>query len=184
VQKIIINTSKQLENGATILYPTDTVWGLGCDATNENAVKRVYQLKQRVASKSLIVLVNSFEMLEKYVTVPSEIRAYLSDKNESITVIYSAPKNLAKNLIAEDDTIAIRIVRDQFCNALISKYKKPIVSTSANTSGLPTPSNFSKIEETILNNVDYIVKLDLEFPNTKPSKIVKVIKGKIVVLRD
>ena len=182
--KLINNTINHLINGATILYPTDTVWGIGCDATNENAVKRVYQLKQRTASKSLIILVNNFEMLTKYVTPPTEIIAYLSNTTESITVIYSNPRNLAQNLIAEDNTIAIRVVKDTFNNALISKYKKPIVSTSANTSGLPTPSNFSEIEETILNNVDYIVKLDLEFPNTKPSKIVKVVKGEIVVLRD
>jgi L-threonylcarbamoyladenylate synthase len=173
-----------LQNGKTILYPTDTVWGIGCDATNEKAVKKVYKLKHRIASKSLIVLVNGFEMLEKYVeNVSLEIREYLSNKSEPITVIYSNPKCLAKNLIAADNTIAIRIVKDVFCTKLISKYNRPIVSTSANISGAPTPLHFSEIETKVIDNVGYVVNLELEFSKTTPSKIVKIINEEIIVLR-
>lgn len=164
-----------IKESKVILYPTDTVWGIGCDATNFEAVAKIYIIKKRNESKSLVILVNSFEMLQNYVdTIPANIKNILNKANNPTTVIYNNPKNLAKNAIASDNTVAIRIVKDGFCNQLISEFGKPIVSTSANTSGKPTPKSFKEIEPVILDSVDYVVNLHQDKVCSKPSTILKI----------
>ena len=166
---------KVLQNGGLILYPTDTIWGIGCDATNEEAVAKIYKLKKRADEKSMIVLLAAEKDLLQYVTQPPpDIFDYLKDVSKPTTVIYEGAINLADNLINKDGSIAIRIVKDEFCKQLIKRFRKPIVSTSANISGLPSPSNFNAIDTAIKNGVDYIVqhRQDDVTPTT-PSTIVK-----------
>ncbi len=173
-----------LEKEEIIIYPTDTIYGIGCDAISNKAVKKIYKIKQREESKSLIVLVSSIDMLSKHVQdIPKEILNYLKNNQTPTTVIYNNPINLAKNVIAKDNTIAIRIVSKGFCHELIKKFGKPIVSTSANISNKPAPINFKDIDESILSKVDYVVNLPLENKNNKPSTIIKFVKGKIEFLR-
>ena len=168
---------KVLEREQTILYPTDTVWGIGCDATSEHAVSKIFKIKNRANSKSLVVLVNSSEMLQNYIeNVPEKVMAVLSKTTTPTTVIYNNPKNLARNVIADDQTVAIRIVRDDFCESLIRKFDKPIVSTSANISGDTTPKSFKDISKPILHSVDYIVNLAKEEINLKSSTIIKIME--------
>jgi L-threonylcarbamoyladenylate synthase len=139
-----------LRAGGTILYPTDTIWGIGCDATNSRAVEKIYKLKQRVESKSLIVLLDNMEKLHLHVgKVPDITFDLLNSIETPLTIIYSNAKNLAKNVMAADKTIAIRIVREPFCSALIKSFSKPIVSTSANISNDPTALTFNKISKEI-----------------------------------
>lgn len=174
-----------LNKGKTILYPTDTVWGLGCDATNEDAVSEIYKIKNRAESKSLIVLVDSLTMLEKYVTVPEKALTILQSVSKPTTIIYQNPKGIAENIInKEDNTLAIRIVEDDFCKEFIKQFGKPIVSTSANISGNPTPKSFSEIEEPILSSVDYIVNLRQDEIATKSSTILKIEGEEILVIRE
>jgi L-threonylcarbamoyladenylate synthase len=175
-----------LDQGKTILYPTDTVWGIGCDATNELAVKKIYQIKQRAESKSLIILVSSLEMLQKYVqNIPKKAIEILDSSMRPTTIIYKNPIGLAKNVIASDTTIAIRIVQDAFCKDLINSFGKPIVSTSANLSEQPTPNSFSEISTTILESVDYIVNLRQDNQSKLPSRILRITdSGEIEVIRD
>ncbi len=177
---------KALKEGKTLLYPTDTVWGIGCDATNSKAVSEVFRIKQRSESKSLIILVDSLKMLSKYVeNIPKRAIEELEAATKPTTIIYNNPKGLAKNCIAADNTIAIRIVQNDFCKAFIKEFGKPIVSTSANNSGEPTPKSFSEISATILNSVDYIVNLQLEEFSKSPSRILKIdVDGAIVILRE
>jgi L-threonylcarbamoyladenylate synthase len=164
-----------LENGGLILYPTDTVWGIGCDATNEKAVEKVFQLKQRDDSKALICLVANDAMLEKYVEKVPDLAYDLMDlSTKPTTIIYDKPRGIAKNLIAEDNTLAIRVASDKFCTYLIGKFKKPIVSTSANISGNSTPKSFQNIDEAILKGVDYVVNLHREKLNNSASSIIRL----------
>ena len=182
---MIIEIKNYLLNGKTILYPTDTVWGLGCDATNESAVKKIYQLKNREESKSLIILVASIEMLQKHVgNIPEKALEILKTSVKPTTIIYNNPKELAANTIAVDDTIAIRIPKDPFCIQLIKEFGKPIVSTSANVSGEPTPKSFSEISEAILKNVDYVVDLHQEKVAEKSSTILKIEGDDVIVIRE
>ncbi|MDY0779626.1 L-threonylcarbamoyladenylate synthase [Tenacibaculum sp. IB213877] len=181
IESILNNLLK----GKTILYPTDTVWGLGCDATNEGTVKKIYQIKNREESKSLIILVSSINMLKKYVSVPKKALEILQKAERPTTIIYQNPKGLASNVISkEDNSVAIRIVQDDFCRKLIKSFKKPIVSTSANISGQPTPMSFSEIDKAILHSVDYVVNLHQEKVATKSSTILKIVGKDIVVLRE
>jgi L-threonylcarbamoyladenylate synthase len=148
-----------LENGGLILYPTDTIWGIGCDATNEKAVAKIYKLKQRADEKSMVVLVADEETITEYITQPDlKIFDYIKGIYKPTTVIYNGATGLAKNVIATDGTAAIRIVKDDFCKQLIRNFKKPIVSTSANISGYPPPTIFADIDIAIQNGVDYIVQ--------------------------
>ena len=181
----IKNSLTALLNKETLLYPTDTVWGIGCDATCEDTVDKIYKLKQRSESKSLIILVSSIEMLQQYIhNIPSEVLELLKTVEKPTSIIYSNPTGLAKNVIAEDNTVAIRIPQNDFCKELIKQFGKPIVSTSANISGEPTPKSFSEISETILDSVDYVVNLQREEKNEKSSTILKVEgNGEIKVLR-
>ena len=179
----IKETSQYLIAGNTILYPTDTVWGIGCDATNFEAVAKVFHLKKRAESKSLIVLVSSISMLKKYVTVPQSVIVLLKNSKKPTTIIYENPKGFAKNALATDGTIAIRVVQDAFCRKLIKSFQKPIISTSANVSGDETPKSFQEISQPILEGVDYIVNLHEKRAFTKPSTILKVVRCEVQILR-
>ena len=148
-----------LNNGGLILYPTDTVWGIGCDATNAEAVKRVYQLKQRDDNKALIVLIDNADHLDHYVVdVPSIARELIDVAVKPLTIIYEGAYNLAPNLLGDEDSVGIRIPNDEFCHQLCARFGKPIVSTSANVSGEPTAKRFADIVPAIINGVDYAVK--------------------------
>ena len=174
-----------LKEGGVIIYPTDTIWGVGCDATNEKAVEKVYQLKRRSENKSLIVLMDSWQMLEEHIAeIPNKVSCILKGSSKPTSVIYNNPKGLAKNVISEDNTVVIRIVADEFCKELIKKFKKPIVSTSANYSETKAPNSFSDIDRSLLEKADYIVNLHREKTQTMASQIVKVDKrGKIEFIR-
>ncbi len=174
-----------LNAGGIILYPTDTVWGLGCDATNETAVKKIYTLKQRSESKSLIILVNNDAMLQKHVTEVSDLAWDLIDLVTSpTTIIFPNAKNLAKNVIATDGSIAIRMIKEGFCNQLMQKFRKPLVSTSANISGTANPFKYSDIAKEITSNVDYIVDPSLDNGTHQPSALIQLgVNGEIAVLR-
>lgn len=150
---------KTLRQGGIILYPTDTIWGFGCDPTNEAAVNKIFKIKSRDESKSLILLVDGLSMLERYVGDCPEIVFELAGVSDNpLTIIYPEGKNLAKGVCGNDDSIAIRICHDEFCSELISRFRKPIVSTSANLSGTPSPGNFSDIEKTLFDKADFVVK--------------------------
>ena len=148
-----------LKNGGIILYPTDTIWGIGCDATNEEAVKRVYEIKQREDSKSMLVLMENPNRISSYVDdVPEIALDLLEVTNKPTTIIYSGAKNLANNLINSDGSIGIRITNEDFTQQLIQRFKKPIVSTSANITGDAPAQNFMEISQDIIDAVDYVVE--------------------------
>ncbi len=164
-----------LAAGGLILYPTDTVWGIGCDATNEKAVQKVYALKQREDSKALLCMVANDAMLERYILKVPDLAYDIMDlSTKPTTIIYDEPKGIAKNLVALDNTLAVRVASDKFCQYLINKFKKPLVSTSANISGEPTPQNFSQIKSAILKGVDYVVNLHQDDQYGSPSAIIKL----------
>lgn len=175
-----------LKNGGTILYPTDTIWGIGCDATNESAVKKVFEIKKRTDTKSMLVLLDSENKLQTYVKEVPEIAWELIEVADSpLTIIYPNAKNLASNIISDDKSIGIRIVKDLFCSKLIAKYRKPIVSSSANISGKNSPDSFLEIDEEIKSSVDYIVNYKQnELKKNKASAILKVgVNSKIEIIR-
>jgi L-threonylcarbamoyladenylate synthase len=164
-----------LRKGDVILYPTDTIWGLGCDATNEAAVKRIYEIKQREDTKSLIILVADERDILQYVAAPDlAVFDFIQRQTRPTTIIFEHAINLPDNLIAQDGSIAIRIVQDEFCRHLIKRLRKPIVSTSANISGEPSPQNFSGISEEIRNAVGYVVQWrQADETSAQPSQIIK-----------
>ncbi len=173
-------------SGGTILYPTDTIWGLGCDATNQDAVERIYGIKQRLDHKSMLVLMDSPLMLDKYLEwVPEPALEIIRSAVKPTTVIYPGAKKFAPNLVAGDGTIGIRITSDPFCQQLIKLTGRPIVSTSANISGQRSPANFSEIEAIIKEQVDHVVNWRRQETNLPPpSTIIKVDRqGRITVLR-
>ena len=175
-----------LRKGGIILYPTDTIWGIGCDATNEEAVKRIYDLKQRDDTKSMLVLMDNPAKLQTYVKEVPDIAWDLIDlADKPLTIIYDGAKNLAPNLIAPDGSIGIRLTAETFSMELCRQFRKPIVSTSANISGDPSPSSFSEIGQTVKEGVDYIVTYrQKEQTKAKPSGIVKLGKdGSIKIIR-
>jgi L-threonylcarbamoyladenylate synthase len=148
-----------LRSGGLLLYPTDTIWGLGCDATSSSAIEKIFKIKSRPESRSLIILVNGEPMLERYVReVPESAFQIIEISDKPMTIIYPGGKNLAPGICSEDGSVGIRICNDPFCNELISRFRKPVVSTSANLSGKPSPAYFGDIEKEILNAADYIVK--------------------------
>jgi L-threonylcarbamoyladenylate synthase len=185
MQKEIKNTLETLKKGGLILYPTDTVWGIGCDATNPNAIDAIFKLKQRDDSKALLCLVNDFKMLNEFVEeVPEVAYDILKYAAKPTTIIYDDPIRVAENLVAKDNTLAIRVAKDDFCKQLIRKFRRPIVSTSANISGKPTPKSFKEISTQILEGVDYVVNLYQSKKTGKPSAIIKLTKdGKVTVIR-
>jgi L-threonylcarbamoyladenylate synthase len=148
-----------LRKGGIILYPTDTIWGLGCDPTNPEAVERIFGIKLREMGKSLLILVDGEAMLERYVSEVPEITWELTSvSDDPLTVIYPSGKNLAPGVCSEDGSIGIRICRDEFCRELIRRFRKPLISTSANFSGKPSPENFMEIDKTLIEAADYVVK--------------------------
>lgn len=174
-KKDLDSCSRTLHEGGLILYPTDTVWGLGCDATNEVAVNKIYQLKERDDSKALLCLVANQAMLERYVKeIPEAAYDIMDLATKPTTIIYDNPTGIAKNLIADDNSLAIRVASDKFCQYLINNFGKPIVSTSANISGSPTPDRFDNIDDRILKGVDYAVNLNRKKVMATPSSIIKL----------
>jgi L-threonylcarbamoyladenylate synthase len=173
-----------LRSGGVILYPTDTVWGLGCDATNEKAVKRIFEIKKRTDAKAMLVLIDSPGKLQSYVDEVPDIAWDLIEMAEKpLTIIYPEARNLAPNLIAEDKSVGIRITAEDFSKKLCAQFRKPIVSTSANVSNEPTPSNFSQISDEIKSAVDYVVNFrQAEISQPKLSSIIKLGKGNIFQL--
>jgi len=148
-----------LRKGGIILYPTDTIWGLGCDPTNPSAIEKIFRIKSREPGKSLLILVDGETMLERYVNEVPEIAWELTSvSDDPLTIIYPAGKNLASGVCSDDGSIGIRICHDEFCSELIRRFRKPIVSTSANISGKPSPENFSEIDPSVIEKVDYVVK--------------------------
>ena len=186
MQTEINNAIKILAKGGTILYPTDTVWGLGCDATNTKAISKIYKIKSRSETKSLIILVDHVDRIQDYVeTVPKQVEDLIKNYHKPLTIVFPKAKNLAKNLIPQDGTIAIRVVNHPFCQQLIQEYGKPIVSTSANVSGTSTPVIFREISDVIKKKVNYIVTIDQNniLPSS-PSTVIKVDKdGNYEILR-
>lgn len=169
------NAFEAIKNGGIILYPTDTVWGIGCDATNPEAVKKIYALKQREESKSMIVLMNSDRMMHNVFKEIPEVAWQILDLSEKpTTLILDNPRNVAPNIIAEDKSLGVRLVKEPFCYKLMERMIKPLVSTSANISGRPTPTSFKEIDHHILDGVDYVVNLHRDKVAAKPSAIIKL----------
>lgn len=176
-----------LNTGGVILYPTDTVWGLGCDATNPQAVQRIYEIKRRVDSKALIVLVDSEAKVQFYVReVPDVAWDLIELSTKPMTVIYDGARNLADNLLAEDGSVGIRVTSEAFSRELCFRFKRAIVSTSANISGMPAPASFADISEEIKSAVDYVVPVRQdEGAAAKPSSIIKLgVGGEIRIIRE
>ena len=171
-----------MREGGVILYPTDTIWGIGCDATNEDAVRRVYEIKQRQDSKAMLVLVDSSVKVDFYVRDVPEVAWDLIDlADKPLTIIYSGARNLAANLLADDGSVGIRVTNEDFSKRLCQQFRKAVVSTSANISGQPSPRNFSEISEEVKSAVDYIVGYrQEEMSNPKPSSIIKLDKGGVI----
>jgi translation factor SUA5 len=178
----IKKTCEVLQAGGIILYPTDTVWGIGCDATNEEAVKKVYELKRRVDNKAMLVLTDNPAKLNMYVSrIPDIAWDLIEVADKPLTIIYPKAKNLAANLLADDQSVGIRITNETFSKTLCERFRKPIVSTSANISGQPSPSNFNEISEEIKAGVDYVVNFrQEEIIKANPSGIIKLGEGGVV----
>ncbi|MCX6302573.1 MAG: L-threonylcarbamoyladenylate synthase [Bacteroidia bacterium] len=185
-QEDLKNSLRILREGGTILYPTDTLWGLGCDATNSSAVQKIFSIKSRDESKSLIILVNGLSMLERCVKDVPEIVYNLTSVSDSpLTIIYPEGRNLAEGVCAEDGSVGIRICNDEFCVELIERFRKPVVSTSANMAGKKSPSSFREIDEYIIRSADYTVKYRREDQQKySASPVIKVEKnGVFKILR-
>ena len=175
-----------LQSGGTILYPTDTIWGIGCDATRQESVQNIYSIKQRADSKSMLVLVNGITMLEDYIeSIPLQAKELIEKAEKPTTIIYPGARNLAANLLAPDGSIGIRITSDPFCSLLIEFTGLPIVSTSANISGEQAPAVFQKIDSSIREQVGYVVNWRQDEHSTAaPSAIIKLEEdGTITTLR-
>lgn len=176
-----------MRKGGVILYPTDTVWGIGCDATNPEAVKRVFEIKKREDSKALLLLVDSADRLARYVgNVPSVAWDLIELTTKPLTIIYDGARNLAPNLIAEDGSVGIRVTSELFSKELCYRFQKAVVSTSANISGEPTPNNYSEISRDIIDSVDYVVNYkQLELGKAKSSSIIKLTAdGVVTIIRE
>jgi L-threonylcarbamoyladenylate synthase len=187
MEQDLIKCLEVLKKGGTILYPTDTIWGIGCDATNAKAVDKIYRIKKRMESKSLIVLVEDEERLRKHTgDVPDIAWDLIRSVETPLTIVYPHARNLAKNVIAGDGSIAIRIVKNEFCNQLIKRFGNPIVSTSANISGQSAPLMFKLISAGIKKEVDYVVTLHQDLlREVKPSTIIKLKEtGEFEIIRE
>ncbi len=175
INQEVHNAFEVIKNGGIILYPTDTVWGIGCDATNEEAIKKIYALKQRDDAKSMIVLMHSDRILYNVFTAIPQTAFEIWDVSEKpTTLILDNPRNVAKNIIASDNSLAVRLVKEEFCFKLMERMKKPLVSTSANISGNETPKTFKEISAQIIKGVDYVVNLHHDKICKNPSTIIKL----------
>ena len=174
-----------IKDGGIILYPTDTIWGIGCDPNNEKALERINEIKKRQKDKNFIVLVDSERLLNRYAKVIPEVCFDLIDfTNKPLTIIYPKGKFVAKQVLAVDGSIGVRLVKDEFCTKLIQKLKSGLISTSANISGEKSPANFEEISDLIKNGVDYIVNLPLAKKDAAPSQIIKISeKSEITIIR-
>ena len=181
----IHNAYEVIKNGGIILYPTDTIWGIGCDATNEEAVDKIYKLKQRIENQSMICLMNGEKMIYNvFKDIPETAWQIMDLSEKPTTIILDKPRNVAKNIIASDNSLGIRLVKEPFCFKLMERMKKPLVSTSANISGQPTPKSFKEISPEIINGVDYIVNLHKDKIAGKPSTIIKLtLDNQVKVIR-
>ena len=182
----IIKAIDLLGKGGVILYPTDTIWGLGCDATNEEAVKKIYQIKKRVETKAMIILLDNDVKLNYYLEeIPSLAYDLIDLSEKPLTIIYDKARNLASNLVAEDQSIGIRITQEKFSHELCYRFKKAIVSTSANISGSLSPACFNEITKDIIDSVDYVVEYRQDEKNAKqPSSIIKLgVNNEIKIIR-
>lgn len=168
-----------LKKGGVILYPTDTIWGLGCDATNADAVAKIYKIKQRLESKSMLMLLGREDDLEYYVEdVPAIAYDLIATTDKPLTIIFDKGKNIARNLLGEDGSIGIRVTREKFSRQLCNRLRRPVVSTSANISGRPSPTNYADIDSEILSAVDYVVNYGRESRvHVSPSSIIKLMAG-------
>ena len=177
---------EMLKAGGLILYPTDTIWGIGCDATNEKSAEKIYKLKRRSDEKAMIVLVADEKDILRHVAAPDlSLLDYLGKTIKPTTVVYEGALGFAGNIVATDGSIAIRICKDDFCRQLIKRFRKPIVSTSANISGIPAPKTFKEISDEIKKGVDYVVEYKREDETSaQPSSLIKWENGKIIVLRN
>lgn len=187
MKETIAKAFEVLKSGGIILYPTDTIWGIGCDATNPEAVAKVYKLKQREDSKSMLVLVETPNRLQSYINQVPELAWDLIELSEKpLTIIYPEAKNLAKNLVAADGSIGIRVVKHEFCEQLIRRFGKPIVSTSANISGKATPKDFYSISDEIVKGVDMIIpeEFDTSKGQTASGIIQLGVNGEVKVIRE
>lgn len=175
-----------LKNGGVILYPTDTIWGIGCDATNEKACKRIKELKGRGENQSFILLVDGFQMIEKYIPEFLEVCYDLADfASRPLTIIYPNAKDLAPSVIAKDGSVGIRITKDPICLKLIRSMRKPLVSTSANISGVSSPTCYDEIDDVIKTGVDAIVEEKLSQKMITASQIIKIgLSGDVSIIRD
>lgn len=178
----IKNALKILREGGIILYPTDTIWGLGCDATSPDSVKKIFRIKSRAESLSLIILVNSEAMVERYVRDVPEIAFELASLSDSpLTIIYPEGRNLAPGVCSDDGSVGIRVCNEPFCKELIGRFRKPIISTSANLSGKSSPSHFSEIDKEIIKSAGYVVTYrQKERQKNKPSAIIKIDKNGVI----
>ncbi len=175
MQEEIQKAYEVIQNGGIILYPTDTVWGIGCDATNAEAVAKIYTLKQRAETQSMIVLMNGEKMMYNVFKDIPEVAWQILDLSENpTTIILDNPRNVAANIISGDKSLGVRIVKEPFCFKLMERMKKPLVSTSANISGQPTPKSFKEINLEIIKGVDYVVNLHRDKIAGKPSTIIKL----------
>jgi L-threonylcarbamoyladenylate synthase len=175
INQEILNAYEVIKEGGIILYPTDTVWGIGCDASNPDAVAKIYKLKQRAETQSMICLMNGEKMIYNVFNEIPEVAWQIMDFSENpTTLILDKPRNVAKNLIAPDNTLGIRLVKEPFCFKLMERMKKPLVSTSANITGQPTPKSFKEISPEIIKGVDYVVNLHRDKIAGKPSTIIKL----------
>jgi L-threonylcarbamoyladenylate synthase len=182
VEEEINKAYETVRKGGVILYPTDTIWGIGCDATQSEAVKRIYEIKKRSDSKSMLVLIDTPGRLDYYVEAYPDIALDLIEyADKPLTIIYSGARNVAPNLIASDGTLGIRVTREVFSHKLCQRLKKPLVSTSANISGQPTPANFLEIKDEIIHSVDYVVNYRREeTQKAKPSGIIQLGRGGLI----
>jgi L-threonylcarbamoyladenylate synthase len=183
----IKKATEALKRGGIILYPTDTVWGIGCDATNDGAVKNLYNLKQKEEGTSALILVSDINMIYKYVRTVPEIAAQLVEiSDKPLTVIFPQACGVSPEIMASDGSIGIRLVNHEYCNGLIRTLKRPLVSTSANVSGMPAPKSFSEISKTIIEGVDYVVDAKYAGKMTgKPSSIIKIgLSGEVKIIRE
>ena len=171
-----------MAKGGVILYPTDTIWGIGCDATNDEAVKKVFEIKQRADSKALIVLVDNPVKIDFYADdVPEITKELVEVANKPLTIVYPRGKNLSSLLLSEDKSVGIRVTNEEFSKKLCFKFRKAIVSTSANISGEVAPANFSEVTDYIINSVDYVVNFRQDdFSKPAASSVIKVDDGGVI----
>ena len=184
MEEEIANALKVLKDGGIILYPTDTIWGIGCDATNNEAVKKIYELKKRAHSKALIILIAEYASMYKMLDKVSPNSYKYMNESKPTTVIFNDIKNISSHVLAQDGSAAVRLVKDQFCKNLILKLGQPLVSTSANLSGAENPKSFNDISQDLKENVDYIVNLRQSEVMNIPSSIIKIdVNGTIQKIR-